>query len=363
MTFDVAVAGGGPAGAATALVLARAGRRVLLADAGRGASSGGAGESLPGAASQVLRDLGLWEAFRAEPHLVSYGGRSAWGTSEVLRRHAVFDPYGSGRLLDRARFDAFLRAGAAAAGATVVSARVDLPRASWVVDATGRAATVARSFGARRVEDDHLVAAVARYAAADDPDTTTLVESVPGGWWYTARVPDGTRAVAFLTDADLLPPVAGLDAAVRATRQVGACVTGPLLGPPRVVSARGGRLAPYAGDGWLATGDAALSCDPLSSQGVLTALVTGVAAGEALVAALDGDSSAIDSYAARLDAIRAAYERNRDDYYALERRWPEAPFWARRRALAAVQVRSVVQAPGGGGHLAESAQRAGGWRA
>ena len=335
---DVLVAGGGPAGAVAALVLARRGVSVVLADAGaRGPY--GVGESLPAAAGQVLRDLGLWDAFLDEPHLRSYGTRSAWGADALVQRHAVFDPYGHGWLLDRPRFDAFLRYAAASAGAVVAERVVhagDLPAARWVVDATGRSAAVARHRGARRVEDDRLVALVARYPASD-PDLTTLVEAAPSGWWYTAQVPGGTRAVAYLTDADLVPPAlrtaSGFWRAARATRHVETFVPPVLSGVPRVVSARGGRLEPPAGEGWLATGDAALSFDPLSSQGILTALVTGLAAGEAVAAALGGDRSAVGAYVERLDAVRAAYERNRADYYALERRWPHEPFWSRRESV------------------------------
>jgi flavin-dependent dehydrogenase len=85
------------------------------------------------------------------------------------------------------------------------------------------------------------------------------------------------------------------------------------------------------GDGWLAVGDAAFSFDPLSSQGILTALYSGMKAGEALVEHLSGNPDALANYDHRLAAIYNAYLRNRSMYYMLEARWAERPFWRRRR--------------------------------
>src|SRR5207247_1132678 len=88
-------------------------------------------------------------------------------------------------------------------------------RARAVVDATGRAGRVARSQGARRHRLDRPVAVhwLLEANGAADVDSTTLVEAVAEGWWYTTPVPDGRRVTAFLTDGDLLPPRAARTAA------------------------------------------------------------------------------------------------------------------------------------------------------
>src|SRR5438445_13201257 len=49
-------------------------------------------------------------------------------------------------------------------------------------------------------------------------------------------------------------------------------------------------LQPFAGPAWFAVGDAACSFDPLSSQGLLNALYTGLAAAEATDRNLSGAS-------------------------------------------------------------------------
>ena len=353
--------GGGPAGAAAALVLAREGWDVVLVEAGAG-SAFKIGESLPPAAGPLLRDLGV--LLDSSVALRATGVSSAWGSRSLRSTDFVRDPLGPGWHIDRARFDARLREAARAAGAEVregvelrdlsrqgslwtgrlpaapdAAAAAPTLRARALVDASGLRPAVARRTGARRVRLDRLVAVYARLAAArGDVDARTVVEATPDGWWYTALVPGDRRIAAFLTDADLLPAALrtpdGFAAALAATEHV-AQRPGPIEAGPHVAPAHSARLDPPCGPGWLAVGDAALAFDPLSSQGITTALYTGLRGAEALSGWLrDGDPAPLAGCADRIATIAATYDAARADYYAMERRWPGAPFWDRRRAAA-----------------------------
>lgn len=364
--FDVAVAGGGPAGAATALALARAGRRVLLADAGP-VGRWRIGEGLPPAAHSLLDELGVLGRLRAGPHRPSFGNVSAWGAGEPRTTDFICRPHGRGYQLDRPCFDAMLRAAAADAGATlredarlvpaepaddargkahvlrlVEGARSTAVSCRWLVGAGGRSAGMARRLGASRSRTDRLVAFFMPLRAAGDTDRDgrTLVEAAEQGWWYSALLPSGLRLVAYLSDPDLadrgrLLSTAGLWAQLGQTRLLSAlCAThghAP-AGIPRACDASSGRLDRFAGERWLAAGDAALSFDPLSSQGISNALHTGLEGGRAIDAALDGDAGAGARYGAHLAAIHAAYLDHLQAFYGLEDRWPRALFWNRRRA-------------------------------
>jgi hypothetical protein len=161
---------------------------------------------------------------------------------------------------------------------------------------------------------------------------------VADGWWYSAPIPGGRRVLAFHSDADLpgiracrapakLPDRLG-DA--RGTARLSAdCGFAP-DGPHGIAAAHGCALDRPAGPGWLAVGDAALACDPLSSQGLLNALYTGLAAAEAADRTL-GATEASAGYIQTIRRIDDAYRRHLALWYALEQRWPEAPFWSRRR--------------------------------
>ncbi len=402
--FHALIAGGGPAGSAAALTLAREGRRVLLADVSPAAGAFRIGEALPPAARPLLRDLGVLDRFLDDGHLPSFGNVSVWGSDQAQIHDHIFDPHGHGWHLDRARFDALLRGAAREAGAEIVEGvgigdveredgvwRVHLGdgsetrevRAAWLVDATGRRSAIARRLGARRRQDDRLVAFYGRFRSNDhgDADARTMVESAPDGWGYTALIPSGRpspprpssprgrggrkteRIVVWLTDADLADRMALLSPS-GFTAQIQECPQCPhiaallerfgyaLQGRPRGIGAGSSRLNRFAGDGWIAVGDAALAFDPLSSQGMLNALYTGLRGGQALVRALAGDNERLAEYARRLEEVYGTYLRNRLTFYTAESRWAGRTFWQRRapasepRAEASRALSSPPPRPG-----------------
>ena len=97
---------------------------------------------------------------------------------------------------------------------------------------------------------------------------------------------------------------------------------------PRIAPANTSRLNAVAGPGWLAVGDAAVSFDPLSSQGIMSALEAAFAAAEAIAA---GGDAPLARYAATVTGRYRNYLVERAQYYGAERRWPDSQFWQRRQ--------------------------------
>ncbi len=359
MIFDVAIVGGGPAGTVAGLVLAAAGYDCCIIE--RQEPAFRIGEVLPSAARPLLWDLGVLDAFLAEGHMPCYGNLSLWGASSPYQQDFLFDPNGCAWHLDRRRFNSLLCKLARQRGIAfyqdfscqnvagdgnqhvlrLTNEYGDTEvQCKFVIDATGRLAAVGRQLGAVRKRDDRLMSINAIFDAdpaanAQDQFAYTIAESVPEGWWYSARLPHGRQIAAFQTDADLVRslgvqrPHGFLKALGRTSLIRGVIGSRQMLdGTLRMVPAESSRLHPASGPNWLAVGDAACAFDPLSSQGLFHAIFTGMTGGQAVYQWFDGNRSLLDRYGHTVASIYAAYQENLKRWYRAEPRWRKRSFGA-----------------------------------
>lgn len=302
---DALILGGGPAGSAFAISAAAAGLSVVLAER-RGYVEARPGEHLAGSARLRLAALGVPDApglCRFSPGVLSF-----W-------RGAVpaFRSYGGGGgsrgfSTDRSQFDAALFAHAACTGATTVLG--DLARAEWgkgrwrttlrlagggtmdldagiIADATGRAATFVRRRGIGRRQVGDLFAVVTWLAIpleAGLVGAPLIVGACRYGWWSLVEAGDLEGGGRVLSLAAYVSQSAMRDRGIRMSavtdlvlasspylagrlERVGAMALGQAIYPAFPC-----RAASMWGEGWLAVGDSAAAYDPISGQGVASAL-------------------------------------------------------------------------------------------
>jgi flavin-dependent dehydrogenase len=358
ISSDVVIIGGGPGGAATAIsLLAHApALSVTLIEATRYEASR-VGESLPPVTRSLLETLDLWEAFTALGARESFGTSAVWGQSTSVDNEFIFMPANTGWQLDRSSFDAMLANEAKKRGVVLMLGtslrgaqkiddgwQLNLSTGSqvltkFVVDATGGSASFARRAGARFVDLDRLVG-ISRFFECDEGDARLMVETFADGWWYTAGLPNGKRVTCCVTDADLaqrmkLNETDAWQQRLSTTSTV-AKITN-MRKPCSTITVRSTNsrlLDPVCGDDWLAVGDAASRFDPLSSQGILKALRSGIFASYAIGdILLRGDHAALRRYQRSVTEEFRSYLQTRLKYYRQEQRWPNSEFWRRRHVL------------------------------
>ena len=379
MIHDVAVVGGGPAGCATALALRRIGVERVVVVESSDYDSARVGESIPPDTRLLLRQLGVLDSFLAQDHERCLGSCSSWGSAELGHNDFLVNPFGDGWHLDRLRFDRWIaeqterseveirrrtifRDLERGGGRRPIELRLTGPgggpstvRCRFVVDATGQQARVARRLGARPRSEDQLVCVAGYLDAAPGHglSSLTMLEAVEYGWWYAARLPDGRLTAAVASDPAIvremgLTRAASWSAELVRTRHVGPALAGCPLVESRlhVWSAPSTLLDPPAGAGWAAVGDAASAFDPISSQGIHKALADGLRAAPAIVAWLDGDGRPLTEYRNGIAERFLDYLAMRSHFYGIERRWEDAPFWRRRRAVHPGERREPAGAHG-----------------
>lgn len=361
----VIIVGGGPAGAATALQLARRGVASCVLEASSDFPAK-IGETLPPSSAALLQKLGLAQLLQDPAHLPCYGNEFVWGQAAPQEKLFFSQTQAHGWHLARDRFEAalaarvqsealvtwqmackMLRAQLRGDAQTPWQVEVEqdgqhhLLQARFLVDASGRSAKIARLCGSERRELDNLIGLASCYHLPQAIALNTRIEAVANGWWYAAPLSGNRLMTVLMTDADLLDKklrsASGYWQALQETQLIRTLL--PATAPahanaPMTRLASSSFLSEVAGENWLAVGDAAYAYDPISSYGITSAIGAGFYAGNAVADGLLGRADAMPAYRQVLAQAYTQYWQMLQHQYAQEQRWPDAPFWQRRQVAA-----------------------------
>jgi flavin-dependent dehydrogenase len=354
--YDLAIAGAGPAGSVLALLAARARYRVLLVEKSH-FERPRFGETAPPELRQALTRVGLERLARMPFCRDAPEVLSVWGSDEPRSRHHIFSPYGTALHLDRRAFDEALALAARDAGADLrVGCGVRFaaqPRGGYIAQlssgeriranaailATGRAGGGLGLSYVRQYLDNNVAVAARFSLPAGNLDTRTVIEAVPGGWFYLAALPGDEVIAVFITLATLVPSErrarlrSWLEALAQTTVVRSALNRCRLPENLSVANARASFARSGAGDHWLAIGDARIAPDPLSGQGIIWAIDDAASAVE-LLTRMHWHDLAEEMRARTLRDVEA-YLAERSRVYLSEQRFTDDAYWSAVSRLSA----------------------------
>ena len=317
---DVVVAGGGPAGATAATVLAQHGRRVLLLER-ETFPRYHIGESLMPYTWFTFKRLGVLDWFERSgcprKHSVQFVSVSGQVSQPFYFFETIKHECATTWQVVRSDFDRMMLDNARRKGVEVrqgvvirdlitkngraVGVRGDVARggsevfhADAVVDATGRDALLASQLGWKKRDPDLNKVAIFTYfkGAKRDPGldagATTVAYIPEKGWFWYIPLADDVASVGVVAEPSYLYRETRDPEAIFC-READDCAwikdhlaPGTYLGPMRVTGEFSYRSTQVGGDGFCMVGDAFAFLDPVFSTGVFLALKSGEMAADAI---------------------------------------------------------------------------------
>ena len=343
---DVAVIGGAFSGAATGLLLKRKlpGSSVIIIEKST-VFDRKVGESTTEVSSCFLtRVLGV-STYLGHEHLAKQGLRMWFSNSadqpfeDCVELGGRYNSRLSGFQVDRAKLDEHLLALAVEAGCELmrpakvteiecggigrnrlkvsIGGETQEIRAKWVVDASGRAAVLARSMNLLKPLEEHPVHSIwGRFTGVKDWDGYELRKKFPRyasaartgrswatnhlmglGWWcWIIPLRGGDTSIGLVYDSRLYTPPDGASIAARLrahflSHPVGREILAdaqPVENDQRAYSPLSYLSGKVSGDGWVMAGDAGSFMDPFYSPGLDFCAFTAHAAHTVIARSLEG---------------------------------------------------------------------------
>ncbi|MFT6282129.1 MAG: flavin-dependent dehydrogenase [Salibacteraceae bacterium] len=367
---DILIIGGGIAGCIAAIALSDY-YSVVVIDKESEAKAR-IGECLAPAARRILKELGLDKEHNASnEHLINIGTKSYWGSGQLQVVDHLNNPDGNGWYLNRKSFESNLRKSAQSRGVECIwpaqfqssefvnskwdtTAKLDVKapdsitykiNSKFVIDASGRQSHFARKQGVERIHLDKLVSCWATMPNYNE-NRMSIISPIKDGWWYSSPLPGNRLLLALQTDSDLIERGMNKDVSlfkeqIRLNPEMHKFIEGheSELELHGIVSANSSRLTTVSGNQWVALGDAALSFDPLSSQGMFNAMASAMQLSKVML-----HSNVVQNidefkteqfhnmYGEQINSIWERYLTHKKTYYSQELRWENSEFWKRRNS-------------------------------
>jgi flavin-dependent dehydrogenase len=346
--YDICVVGGGPAGILAAVKLYQLGFSTLLIDAGQQHKGPDVQSVSPGVLS-LLRTVGLYTGQIEKCFTPIRQARILWtGAVEENNRP-------SGFLVHRHILDKNLMIAAKKMGvhvmqpASVTNCRLlnnhwelqviqskaySIFKTKFLVDATGKKSILRCS---KIRTGAQTIAITGTWKNPHNPIKSTWLESAAENWLWGAKISDDFFHVTVFADPSALDGRSGL------MRQYISAIRGSILFRDSLKSSVVGKLgtsdvSPYyfnhtAGRNFIKIGEAGAGLDPLSSQGIQSALsnaIQGAIVVNTILAKPDRQDIALEFYKLRQQEFIQDHLIIRSKSYSSAACWQDRPFWKNR---------------------------------
>lgn len=365
---DIFIIGGGISGCTSAMFLCSQYSVLVLNKPER--SSQFWAESLISPSRRIFRELGISDQINnleKECCIPSIGIKSYWGNETPAYSDAFRNPDGEGWIINKPTFVNKLQQITQMFPIWFQEGTLNTIKnesshwkinfsdqngneqqvaAKFIIDASGRANILRKKLHLHRIRKDELICISASVERFKEEGLSTII-SDENGWWYSCPLPGKkhARLVSYYTDADLIDKRAVQDPgfikqlllskeATLNELEIKEFNEYQYLG---IKAANTSKLDNIGERNWIAIGDAAMSFDPLSSQGIYKAMVTAAQASKLIITTdfinipdIERINTFYNAFYKDMNNIWQHYKEHYQYFYRMEQRWKGSAFWNRR---------------------------------